>query len=495
MSNLSDTLIDRPISVPSIRENDNSGQGYFTEGVMVAIWQLLVGLINNKDDQSRALLGGLLKQLDEVDATPLNRSRLDSILARMDNLTTPEAPTLPVAPSLQPLDYTPAALPAVNARFTDLPDLPALRALMEIGAAPVVDEGMDLSLNEFRNLFVSERDQLLALVGNAFDDFTTRFLPESGEVEAAMQWLVDAIRANGTGLPIHIEAQIWERDRARVGKETGRQVATAINSWAAKGYSIPPGAMVGQVAAIRRDAHDQLSTSSREIAIKVTEIHVENARFAVEQMLSLRNQALSQATDYMKAMMLSPQYAGTWITSMLDNRGKVAGIKADLYRAQAGVATDVFRTENGFNLDLFKAATDANLEDVKTSNSTQIEVLRAALEQDRNRFTTAVESFRARTGTELDVYKTTSDSLMRYYESAIRASGLKAEVLGKTADTAIKIDEVEVNRALTVAKLKVDQAMELLKTYSQQASAALNNLQLNSSYQASWNVSERKDSQ
>ncbi|MEG0557585.1 MAG: hypothetical protein RR574_14130, partial [Comamonas sp.] len=91
MSNLSDTLIDRPISVPSIRENDNSGQGYFTEGVMVAIWQLLVGLINNKDDQSRALLGGLLKQLDEVDATPLNRSRLDSILARMDNLTTPEA--------------------------------------------------------------------------------------------------------------------------------------------------------------------------------------------------------------------------------------------------------------------------------------------------------------------------------------------------------------------------------------------------------------------
>lgn len=495
MSNLSDTLIDRPISVPSIRENDNSGQGYFTEGVMVAIWQLLVGLINNKDDQSRALLGGLLKQLDEVDATPLNRSRLDSILARMDNLTTPEAPTLPVVPSLQPLDYTPAALPAVNARFTDLPDLPALRALMEIGAAPVVDEGMDLSLNEFRNLFVSERDQLLALVGNAFDDFTTRFLPESGEVEAAMQWLVDAIRANGTGLPIQIEAQIWERDRARVGKETGRQVATAINSWAAKGYSIPPGAMVGQVAAIRRDAHDQLSTSSREIAIKVTEIHVENARFAVEQMLSLRNQALSQATDYMKAMMLSPQYAGTWITSMLDNRGKVAGIKADLYRAQAGVATDVFRTENGFNLDLFKAATDANLEDVKTSNSTQIEVLRAALEQDRNRFTTAIESFRARTGTELDVYKTTSDSLMRYYESAIRASGLKAEVLGKTADTAIKIDEVEVNRALTVAKLKVDQAMELLKTYSQQASAALNNLQLNSSYQASWNVSERKDSQ
>ncbi|WP_120967059.1 hypothetical protein [Comamonas sp. lk] len=495
MSNLSDTLIDRPISVPSIRENDNSGQGYFTEGVMVAIWQLLVGLINNKDEQSRALLGGLLKQLDEVDAAPLNRSRLDSILARMDNLTTPEAPTLPVAPSLQPLDYTPAALPAVNARFTDLPDLPALRALMEIGAAPVVDEGMDLSLNEFRNLFVSERDQLLALVGNAFDDFTTRFLPESGEVEAAMQWLVDAIRANGTGLPIHIEAQIWERDRARVGKETGRQVATAINSWAAKGYSIPPGAMVGQVAAIRRDAHDQLSTSSREIAIKVTEIHVENARFAVEQMLSLRNQALSQATDYMKAMMLSPQYAGTWITSMLDNRGKVAGIKADLYRAQAGVATDVFRTENGFNLDLFKAATDANLEDVKTSNSTQIEVLRAALEQDRNRFTTAIESFRARTGTELDVYKTTSDSLMRYYESAIRASGLKAEVLGKTADTAIKIDEVEVNRALTVAKLKVDQAMELLKTYAQQASAALNNMQLNSTYQASWNVSERKDSQ
>lgn len=496
MSDLSSTLINRSLSVPSINGNPGNGQGYFTEGVMVAIWQLLVGLINNKDEQSRALLGGVLKQLDGIDAQPLDRARLDSILARMDNLTTPEAPTMPVAPSLQPLDYTPGALPAVNARFTDLPDLPALRALMEIGAAPVVDDdGMDLSLNEFRNLFVSERDQLLALVRNAFDDFATRFLPEAGEMQTAMQWLVDAIRSNGTGIPIHIEEQIWERDRARVGKETERQVATAINTWAAKGYSIPPGAMVGQVAAIRRDAHDQLSTSSREIAIKVTEIHVENARFAVEQMLSLRNQAMAQAVDYMKSMMLSPQYAGTWITSMLDNRGKVAGIKADLYKAKAGVATDVFRTENGFNLDLFKAATDANLEDVKTSNSTQIEVLRAALEQDRARFTTAIESFKARTGTELDVYKTTSDSLMRYYESAIRASGLKAEVLGKTADTAIKIDEVEVNRALTVAKLKVDQAMELLKTYAQQASAALNNMQLNSSYQASWNVSERKDSQ
>ena len=290
-----------PSPVVSIPDNFKGTNTY------AATWDAISEVVNVKDRQSVAMLRAVAEQLDALDATQLDRSRLEDILRRLDEITTPDAPVLPSEPSAGALNYTPVALPAIDARRASLPGAPALRQLMDIGPAPNIDEaGQAMSIDEFRDILVRERDDLLTLVRSGFDDFLTRFMPVGAIMDSAFTWLDEALNARSTGIPIHVEAQIFERHRARVDKEATRLINTAVGSWAAKGYVLPPGALAGQVAQIRRDHADQLATSSREVAIYVTDKHIENARFAIEQMLAVRNQALSLASDYMRMLLTTP---------------------------------------------------------------------------------------------------------------------------------------------------------------------------------------------
>ena len=124
-------------------------------------------------------------------------------------------------------------------------------------------------------------------------------------------------------------------------------------------------------------------------------------------------------------------------------------------------------------------------------NSTTLDRFRAALEQDKNRFTAGIEEFKARSGSSTEVYKALVDGLMRYYETSARVSGLKADTLSKTADASLKIQDSQINRDTQNARLKVDAAIEMLKMYAQQVSAAMNNLQLQSNSSYTLNESRR----
>ncbi|QXW19633.1 hypothetical protein KXJ72_07075 [Comamonas aquatica] len=255
-----------------------------------------------------------------------------------------------------------------------------------------------------------------------------------------------------------------------------------------------PGALVGTVADLRRAELEQLSTASRELAIYVSDKHIENARMAVEQTLNLRVQATNAALDYMKALIVSPQQVGDWITAMIDNRTKVAQARADIFKTRADVASDVYRAQTGSDVERFKTLADISLEDARQGNSTQVEMFRALLAQDQQAAQLAIEKFRARTGTDMDAYKVTADALMRYYEAETRVAALKADVIGKTADTSMKLEELQFGQKNQIAKMRVDVALEKLKTYAQQASAALNNLQMGASSSTSYNIQTRVES-
>ena len=371
-----------------------------------------------------------------------------------------------------------------------MPDAPGERALMDFGTPPTLDTAGDpVSMEEYRRLMLSERDALLAMVQEKFREFVAEFMPT--QVTEAAQWLSDAIHARNTGIPIQVEAQIHERNRARIHKETARLIATAKTTWASKGYAVPPGALVGTVADLRRDALEQLSTTSRELAIYVSDKHIENARQAVEQTLNLRVQATNAALDYMKSLIVSPQQVGDWITAMIDNRTKVAQARADIFKTRADVASDVYRAQTGSDVERFKTLADISLEDARQGNATQVEIFRALLAQDQQAAQLAIEKFRARSGTDMEAYKVTTDALLRYYEAETRVAALKADVIGKTADTSMKLEELQFTQHNQIAKIRADLAMEKLKTYAQQASAALNNLQMQASSNTTYSISTR----
>ena len=466
---------------------------YGMSGQYLATWRAIRDIINLRGRDTAEVDQEVKDALDSIEAGNFDPARIDALIARLDAITTPDSVQLPPQPGIGTINHTPVALPPINRTSPVIPTTPGDRALMDFGAVPSLQTSGDpTTMQDYRNLLLAERDALLAMVQDKFQDFVNEFLP-TGAYDDAVSWLRDAIHARNTGIPVQVEAQLHERNRARIHKETARQVSTATVTWASKGYTLPPGALVSTVNDLRRQQLEQLSTASRELTIYVTDKHIENARFAVEQSLGLRGQTLGAALDYMKTLIVSPQQAGDWLSAMIDNRTKIAQAQADIFKTRAGVATDVFRTQTSADMDKFKTGADVTLEDSRQNLSSQVEVFRARLAQEQQVAGFALEQFKARTGTDLEAYKVASGSLLQYYEAETRMAAVKADVIGKTADTAIKLEELKFGRENQIAKMRVDVAMERLKTYAQQASAALNNLQLSAGSSTSYVIQTRND--
>ncbi|MFM9922755.1 hypothetical protein VLK31_07175 [Variovorax sp. H27-G14] len=173
-------------------------------------------------------------------------------------------------------------------------------------------------------------------IEDGFADFQATYFPDiQPAADAALAWLLKSLTTGGTGIGAGTEAQIWERDRARILGESGRAEAEAFSTFANRGFPLPPGALVSGLMQIRKAANDQLAAQSRDIAIKTADTEIENARLAVQQATGLRISALAAAGDYIKTLILGPQTAMQLATGFVGLRNDFNRTLVSLYQAQS----------------------------------------------------------------------------------------------------------------------------------------------------------------
>lgn len=203
---------------------------------------------------------------------------------------------------------------------------------------PLEAEGADLEL--FKEINAEILDKLVDL--NL--DYLSTYFPLSATTFGLTEAKLQALLAGGLTIDPAIEAQIFERDRARVLDETARATSAVTDQWAAKRFTIPPGALTYQVAEIQAKSLDMLSASSREQAIKVFEKEVEMIQFAIEAAIKARQLAIGAAGDYIKTM------AGSQNTSYNMTQGKsqaqngLINAVASLYNARTNAADTIFKS-------------------------------------------------------------------------------------------------------------------------------------------------------
>lgn len=147
---------------------------------------------------------------------------------------------------------------------------------------------------------------LVDKLATTFSGFLDAWFPRTSTcLTAAEQWLCDTIENGGTGIPVDVENQIWERSRARELTDANRLEEESYAEFAARGFSMPPGALADRVDRIRQDAASKISTHSRDVAIKQAEIAVDTIKFAVSEALKYRINAIQAALEYWKGY-LSP---------------------------------------------------------------------------------------------------------------------------------------------------------------------------------------------
>lgn len=219
-----------------------------------------------------------------ADPTAPNIDALLSALDVGDMDALPDAPTMPAlnlpdAPGM-------AAIP--------LPVRPAIDTNVEVPTAPALVtpemealEQLTIPAFEFPVLpdFDGKPPTADFAVPNVFinwaePEYESELLPE-------LQAKVLSMMQGGSGLPPAIEDALFSRARERDSTETQRAVQEAVDTWAARNFTMPPGMLNKQVGAIREQGRLRAAELNRDILIEAAKWEIEGIRFAVTQGMAL----------------------------------------------------------------------------------------------------------------------------------------------------------------------------------------------------------------
>ncbi len=213
---------------------------------------------------------------------------IDDLLADLDvgdMDALPEAPTLipvniPDAPGMATIPVP--ARPTIDTAV-EIPDAPTF-AMPEMEAL----EQISLPSFEFPELPTFDAtppDASGITVPNVFINWAEPTY--ESELLGDLQARVSAMMAGGTGLPAPIEDALFSRARQRDSLETRRAVQEAVDTWAARGFSMPPGMLVKQADVIREQGRLRAAELNRDIMVEAAKWEIDSIRFAVQQGMAL----------------------------------------------------------------------------------------------------------------------------------------------------------------------------------------------------------------
>lgn len=204
----------------------------------------------------------------------------------------------------------------------------ALSGFLDITAAPHVSAGTvtvptiaepsvtiptSITVDDVYNKWATEYLNLATWLDGKFTSFRNTYFPdENAAYTACEDWLQAAIANPDAGLPPTVAAQIWGDDAARILADKTRAQDAVIAQFASRRFPLPPDAAASAVLQIEQKAQDEMAESSRKVAI----MSVEMQKFNVESLLKLRDLAMRDAVEYVKALVSAPE-----MTSRLSNIG------------------------------------------------------------------------------------------------------------------------------------------------------------------------------
>lgn len=209
--------------------------------------------------------------------------------------------------------------------------VPALR-----GAPPAYTGSMNIVPDikqAFEDAFGDFKPEML----EGLADYLARFFPESVR-STTDNWICNTILYGGTGIPADIEDAIWQRARAADAMDARRLESEALNTFAARGFSMPSGHLASQLMAVQQEAANKASTVRREIAIKAADIEIENIKFAVQQGVAVRASVLGALGTFLKAYMAPIEDALEKAKIIGDAQQRLWSSSADYYRAMVSEA-------------------------------------------------------------------------------------------------------------------------------------------------------------
>lgn len=196
---------------------------------------------------------------------------------------------------------------------------------------PDVPEPTD-TIHDYR----SELDRLIRDLADKLADFLNKYFPliTNDAYPHAVAWLIDEITNGGHGINEAVARRLWDQTRDRLLLQVEQTRAQITTGYAARGYMLPPGAMIGKMDEVEFAKLHEFNEQATTIAAKQWDTEVEMMRFAVEEALKYRQAAIGAALDYIKALASLPNDAVKIQSMKDDNWAKMMQAAAAFYRVR-----------------------------------------------------------------------------------------------------------------------------------------------------------------
>lgn len=263
----------------------------------------------------------------------------------------------------------------------------ALSGFLDITAAPHVSAGTvtvptiaepsvtiptSITVDDVYNKWATEYLNLATWLDGKFTSFRNTYFPdENAAYTACEDWLQAAIANPDAGLPPTVAAQIWGDDAARILADKTRAQDAVIAQFASRRFPLPPDAAASAVLQIEQKAQDEMAESSRKVAI----MSVEMQKFNVESLLKLRDLAMRDAVEYVKALVSAPEMTSRLSNIGYDAQSKLISAVSSYYNARTGAAELTYKGTQ-HNADLTQ---DTNTQNLKSEMMMVTEWVKAIL--------------------------------------------------------------------------------------------------------------------
>lgn len=249
--------------------------------------------------------------------------------------------------------YTAPTAPTIS-----LPSFDGVAPTADLDPPQDIAGSLDAAYRDASPMFVSalqgQMDAMLVA-------YNPQYHAQLARIEAQLQVYLDG----GTGLNPAVEAQIYERSRQRQEAEARRAADAAWEETAARGFTVPGGAVFAGIRRSRQAAADNNATASREIVVMQAEMEQKNLQFAVTTSAGLRQAMLGAALSYHGNLVsLNGQaldYAKSIVGAMVEVYNlNVRAFEARLnaYRAEVAVYDARLKAAMSY-IDLYRAEIDA----------------------------------------------------------------------------------------------------------------------------------------
>lgn len=228
------------------------------------------------------------------------------------------------------------------------------RDALAIGAAnetPVVEPAISIPASadpgDVMSLFDQKYLELVSLLTEKFTGFLTQYFPNDGANYAlAETWVANAINNPDHGIPASVAAQMMTDAKSRAYADASTQSEAVLETFAARGYPLPPGAAASAVLQIHQKAQDSISEASRKLMMD----SVEQMRFAITKAMEMRKDAIGSAISYINALAAGPSLASSLVNTGYDAQSKLISAAASFYNARTNASQLVKQAEQ-FNVD------------------------------------------------------------------------------------------------------------------------------------------------